>query len=325
MKKLSRLFVPFLFVLLISSCNKDSEDVVAIDNTTDYQKAINAKFIAMGWDKDGHVPLNGSTASATTAKKGYVQYYTFGNEKTAIFYFEGKGAFVMNSAELKTYEAANQDKYAIITSDPKSCGTGCGYNDMITVADNAEGIILLDFIVSGEFYKKYKALNRWDGALGIPAGNQYNWTTKEFVQTYKSQKFSKASLTVGITYPTNEGPVAIDQQFYSIWEETMKNAGARFFADWPLGSTQVSPTGKRYQRFRWFTMYQGQNPANTSIFLNGIYDNYFKTVGYENSSYGPAVSGWPTWVEAGKYYQQNYANGKWIKCYIDTQKYDFSG
>ncbi|MEO6686853.1 MAG: hypothetical protein ABIN24_12855, partial [Dyadobacter sp.] len=229
------------------------------------------------------------------------------------------------AAELKTYEAANQDKFAIITSDPKSCGTGCGYNDMITVADNAEGIILLDFIVSGDFYKKYKSLNRWEGVLGIPSANQYNWSTKEFLQTYKSQKFSKGTLTVGITYPTNEGPVAIDQQFYSIWEESMKTEGARFFADWPLGDSQISPTGKRYQRFRWFTMYQAQNTAYTSIFLNGIFDTYFKTVGYENSSYGSAVSGWPTWSEANKSYRQNYVNGKWIRYNMDTQKYDFSG
>lgn len=167
MKKLSRLFVILVFISL-ASCHHDDDTVTPVDTTPDYQKAINAKLIMMGWDKDGHALFNGTGPVKTSGGTGYVQYYAFGARKTAIYYYPSKGASAMDTAEMNSYDASGQDKWALVTSDPKSCGSGCGYNEIMTTADNMEGIIIFGISVPGEFYKKYKALKLWDGPLGLP-------------------------------------------------------------------------------------------------------------------------------------------------------------
>lgn len=141
-----------------------------------HQTAIDAKFKALGWNTDGHAAFNGTGPVKTSSGNGSVQYYAFGNNKSAIYYSPDKGAFGMNTVEMNAYEAAGQDKFAVVVSDPKPCGTGCGYNDILLAPGN-EGIVLLDKLVYGEIYKKYKALNRWDGILGLPTTSELNLTS----------------------------------------------------------------------------------------------------------------------------------------------------
>jgi hypothetical protein len=143
-------------------------------NKYDYEIAIEAKYKAMGWDKDGHALFNGTGPVKTMAGKGYVQYYAFGSRKTAIYYYEGKGAFAMDTGEMTTYDNTGQDKFSFVVSDPKPCGTGCGYNDLIMVADNSEGINILGNFVYGNIYAKYKEFKRWDGPLGLPTSSELN-------------------------------------------------------------------------------------------------------------------------------------------------------
>jgi LGFP repeat len=136
----------------------------------DYQLAIEAKYQASGWAGDGH-SLNGSIIK-TKGNKGYVQYYSFANRKTAIYFFPGRGAFTMDTAEMASYDAAGQDNFAYVTSDPKPCGSGCGYNDIVKTNDNAQGILMGDKFVYGEIYRKYKATGRWNGPLGYPTSSE---------------------------------------------------------------------------------------------------------------------------------------------------------
>ena len=108
MKTLLKSFAIILMFMLTISCNlfkKKTEDIAPIDTTPEYEKAIDAKFKALGWDKDGHTKYNGSGPVQTAAKKGFVQYYAFGDRKTAIYYSD-KGAFAMDTEEMKAYDAA---------------------------------------------------------------------------------------------------------------------------------------------------------------------------------------------------------------------------
>ncbi len=170
-----------LFVLLLatlSSCGlfgkKDDPDPAP--QAPAYQTAIDAKFKALGWNTDGHAPFNNTGPVKTASGKGYVQYYAFGSNKSAIYYSPDKGAFGMNTVQMNTYEAAGQDNFAVVVSDPKSCGTGCEYNDFLIGTDN-EGVVVLDKLVYGEIYKKYKTLNRWEGVLGVPTTSELNLTS----------------------------------------------------------------------------------------------------------------------------------------------------
>lgn len=101
-----------LLVIGLNSCRwfqKDSEDPTPVDTTPAYQKAITEKAAKLGWDKDGHSPYNGAAPVKTAAGKGWVQYYAYGDRKTAIYYFEDKGAFAMDTEEMKAYDNAGQD------------------------------------------------------------------------------------------------------------------------------------------------------------------------------------------------------------------------
>ena len=82
----------------------------------------------------------------------------------------------MNTVQMNTYEAAGQDNFAVVVSDPKSCGTGCEYNDVLFSAGD-EGVVILDKLVYGDIYKKYKTLNRWDGVLGLPTTSELKLTS----------------------------------------------------------------------------------------------------------------------------------------------------
>ncbi|WP_428660744.1 LGFP repeat-containing protein [Runella sp.] len=154
-------------LLQLSSCfkKKSKDPAPAVD---EYKTAIEAKYKALGWDKDGHAPFQGTGIIKTAAGKGYVQYYAFGGRKTAIYYFEGKGAYAMDTEEMVAYDNAEQDKFALVVSDPKGTATGgCAYNDILTT-DGSEGIITCQNLIYGDIYKKYKEVNRWDGPLGLP-------------------------------------------------------------------------------------------------------------------------------------------------------------
>ena len=172
MKKLliSRTFIALILLGISSSCSKTDSTAAA----PDYQTAIEAKFKALGWDKDGHALFNGTGPVKTVGGKGYVQYYAFGTRKTAIYYFDGKGAFSMDTNEMTKYEVLGADNFAFVVSDPKSTGTGSGYNEIIKISDNSAGIIITSLangsvdVLYGEIYKKYLAVNRWDGPMGYP-------------------------------------------------------------------------------------------------------------------------------------------------------------
>ena len=174
MKTLLKSFALILMITLTISCNlfkKKTEDIAPIDTTPVYQKAIDAKFKALGWDKDGHTKYNGSGPVQTAAKKGYVQYYAYGDRKTAIYYSD-KGAFAMDTEEMKAYDAAGQDNWGLVVSDPKATiAGGCGYNDIITV-DGKEAIITCQNLVYGNVYAKYKEIGRWDSPIGLPTSSE---------------------------------------------------------------------------------------------------------------------------------------------------------
>ena len=162
-----RTFITLVLLGISWSCTKTD----SAPTTPDYQTAIEAKYKALGWDKDGHALLNGTGPVKTVGGKGYVQYYAFGTRQTAIYYFDGKGAFSMDTEEMKAYDKAGQDNWGLVVSDQKGTKTGgCGYNDIITT-DGKEAIITCQNLVYGEVYKKYKDLNRWDGPLGLPTAS----------------------------------------------------------------------------------------------------------------------------------------------------------
>lgn len=243
MRKLSQLFGLLVLVSVMTACPKGDDPAVVppvVDTTPEYQKAIDAKYKALGWDKDGHVPFNGSAPVKTTGGTGYVQYYAYGGGKSAIYYFAEKGAFGMNGSEMNTYDAAGQDNWAIVSSDPQSCGTGCGFNDVILKADKTEGIVILNYKLSGEIYTKYKAVKRWEGPLGIPSMNESNLT---------SNKGKYVMFTQGqIYYSSATGA----QAFWGKIDKLYKAAG--YDTGWlalPTTSCDVNLTeGKQYVRFQ---------------------------------------------------------------------------
>lgn len=145
---------------------------VTAANSSAQEQAIKAKYHEMGWDKDGHKAIG--SIQTTKGGKGFVQYYSYENRKTAIYCFLGRGVFAMDTAEMNAYDAAGQDKFAFLASDPKPCGQGCGYHDMIMTNDNSQGVLVWDKWVYGEIYKKYKDLNRWNGPLGTPTTSELN-------------------------------------------------------------------------------------------------------------------------------------------------------
>ena len=169
MKTVTQLFGLLFLMMVMTACpgGKETTDVTPVGD--DYQKAIDAKLAALGWDKDGHARLNGSLPVKTSGGTGYVQYYAIGSGQAAIYYFPGKGAFGVNEVEMKAYDALGQDKWGLVVSDPKgTVAGGCGHNEVILVKDNSEGIITCNIVLYGPIYAKYKELKRWDGPLGLP-------------------------------------------------------------------------------------------------------------------------------------------------------------
>ncbi|RDB03424.1 LGFP repeat-containing protein [Runella aurantiaca] len=274
MKKISILL--FALVVLLEGCK--TEETTAVDPAADAQTAIEAKFKSIGWDKDGHAPFNGTGAVKTQAGKGYVQYYAFGGRKTAIYYYPDYGTFSMDTAEMAGYDNAGQDKFAFVVSDPKSCGTGCGYNDVIMTADNSEGINVGGNWVYGEIYKKYKAVNRWDGPLGVPVNSESN------AQTAGSRfnNFAKTGSTVTGTIISNgqTGAQAVWGKTYTMWGRTNWDAGwlglpksscdpnkadNQQTVDFQSGSIKTGPTCGAYFNKNNETVYQnGTRAANVS-------------------------------------------------------------
>lgn len=239
MKKLFHLSSLLFTFLMMAACSDDN-GVTPSDESSDYQKTIDAKFIALGWDKDGHSPFNGSLPVKTAGGTGYVQYYALGSSKAAIYYFPGKGAFGMNTSEMNVYDASGQDKWALVVSDAKSCGSGCGYNDIVKTADNTEGVIILNTSVTGEIYKKYKALNRWEGPLGIPEISELDLGSKKG----KYIKFTKGQ----IYYNTTTGAQAFWGKIQTLYEKAGYDQG---WLGLPTTSCDLNVAeGKQYVRFQ---------------------------------------------------------------------------
>lgn len=242
MKKLSRLLLALVLISMVS-CHHDEDKVTPVDTTADYQKAINAKFVSMGWDKDGHALFNGTGPVKTAGGTGYVQYYAFGARKTAIYYYPSKGASAMDTAEMISYDAAGQDKWALVVSDPKPCGSGCGYNEILTTTDNMDGVIILGLSVPGEFYKKYKALNLWDGPLGLPTTGVLDTPNKAV------DKGTFVTFKNGTIWNTP----AIGTQ--ALWGKILKMWSAidyeRSWLGFPVASCDLNTAeGKQYVRFQ---------------------------------------------------------------------------
>ena len=240
MKKLFQLFSLLSFVMVMTACSGSHDDVTPVDESSNFQKAIDTKFISLGWDKDGHTPFNGSLPVKTAGGTGYVQYYALGSAKAAIYYFPGKGAFAMNTSEMNFYDAAGQDKWALVVSDAKSCGSGCGYNDIVKTADNTEGVIILNTSVTGEIYKKYKALNRWEGPLGIPEINESDLGSKKG----RYIKFTKGQ----IYYNTSTGAQAFWGKIQTLYEKAGYDQG---WLGLPTTSCDMNVAeGKQYIRLQ---------------------------------------------------------------------------
>lgn len=225
-------------------------------------QAIAAKEESMGWNRDGHTK---SYNIRTAGRTGYVQYYSFAGRKTAIYHFPNRGTYAMDTAEMTAYDAAGQDKFAFVASDPKPCGSGCGYNDIIQVGNYLEGIIIGDKLVYGEIYKKYKALGRWNSVLGRPTSSevpgQNNLPDKG--------RFSHFERGL-ITFTGNTGANAIWGKVLRMWEKT----------DWERGWLGF-PT-------------QSCNPNSSSqvvVFERGSIDAGSGCDSYNNKGYYTDISG----------------------------------
>ena len=221
-KPMKKLFILAVVMLAgLGSCKKD--ETISADPLADAKTAIEAKYKALGWDKDGHAPFNGGGAAKTQGGGGYVQYYAIGSGKSAIYYYGGRGAFGMNQSEMQAYDAAGQDKFAFVVSDAKPCGSGCGYNDMIMTKDNSEGINLLGRWVYGEIYKKYKAVNRWDGPLGLPVISESNGQTAG--SRYNDFAKTGSTVTGAIIFNSTTGAQAVWGKIYTLWGKTNWDIG----------------------------------------------------------------------------------------------------
>jgi uncharacterized protein with LGFP repeats len=185
----------------------------------------------MGWDKDGHAKFSNSNPVRTAGGKGWVQYYSFGDKKEAIYYSD-KGAFAVLALEMEAYDAAGQDKFATIVSDPKPTLAGaCQYNDIIT-NDGKEGIIYCKNIVRGEIYKKYKEVNRWEGPMGLPSSTELNTPTTS-TDGSKFNKFYKGASRGVIWLTPKNGAVAIWGQMLKMYA---KIDYERSWLGWPTES-----------------------------------------------------------------------------------------
>lgn len=186
----------------------------------DYQAAIDAKYNALGWPA---TPDNGDHAQPTMGGTGWVQYY--GNKSQAIYYVNGS-AYGMLGDEMKKYDALKQDQFAILTSDakPSSAGSVAYYNEFKRVTDGSAGIVITSpnvgtFVVYGDIYKKYLALNRWDGVLGYPTSDE---STNKSQFRYNS--FTKNG-SGGYIVAGPAGSQAIWGKTYKMWGNTSYETG----------------------------------------------------------------------------------------------------
>ena len=279
--KTSTAVILTLFLVLSGCKGGDSSSPTPTGTKPDYQVAIEAKFATLGWDKDGHVPFNGTGIVKTTAGKGYVQYYAFGGRKTAIYYYPATGAFGMDTNEMTKYDAAGQDNFAYVTSDPKSSGAGSAHNELTRISDNSAAFIITTpnvgvFYVHGPIYAKYVATGRWTGPLGYPTGDVSNTpanaTDKGTFVTFQ---------TGGIWNTPTIGTQAIWGKAYKMWvavdweRSWLKYlttscdpalADNRQFVRFQNGGINTGPTCPAYSNTNNETVYKdGTRAANVSL------------------------------------------------------------
>lgn len=226
--QISTYFILLILTVSVAGCKLfggKKEDPTPVDTTPAYQKAIDAKYAQLGWDKDGHSKYNNTAPVKTTGGKGWVQYYAYGDRKTAIYYYEGKGAFAMDTEEMKAYDAAGQDNWGLVVSDPKATiSGGCGYNDIITL-DGKEAIITCQNLVYGNVYAKYKEIGRWDSPLGLPTSSELD--TPPANPSYAKGRFN--SFQNGAIWAFSTGT-------YAIWGKTFEMYQKQ---DWERGWLKI--------------------------------------------------------------------------------------
>lgn len=222
MKTSVKIILILLLTALLFNCKKSAEAIPAQD------AAIAAKFKELSWDKDGHVNFNSKGIEKTKGGKGYVQYYSFGSSKTAIYFFEDKGAFGMNSNELLKYEALGADNFAYVTSDSKPSGTGSSHIEITIIRDNTAGIIITNpnvgtYAVYGDIYKKYLSLNRWTGVLGYPLNDESALRSNK--GSYNAFAKTGTAPTGQIYYSTSTGAQAYWGKVHSLYAKTDFDVG----------------------------------------------------------------------------------------------------
>lgn len=163
------MIVALLFVL--SGCKEKPA------TTPDYQVAIDAKYKSLGWTQGAD---NGGVPQQTDGKKGWVQYY--GSKDRAIYYYPADGSYAGGTfgvlKEVMTkYNSLGMELYiglGRLTSGETTV------NGLFHFADTEFGIVTNgDRVVYGEIYKKYKALNRWEGKLGFPLNDESDLSSKK--------------------------------------------------------------------------------------------------------------------------------------------------
>ena len=185
-----------------------------------YQVTIDVKYKALGWTA---TPDDGDHAQPTVGGTGWVQYY--GNKSQAIYLVNGS-AYGVLSNEMKKYDAAGQDKFAILTTDATSTSAGSGtyYNEFKRVADGSAGIVISTpnggtFLVYGDIYKKYLTLNRWTGVLGYPTSDESTNNSG-----FRYNNFSKNGIA-GVIVAGPNGAQAIWGKVYKLWGNAGYDAG----------------------------------------------------------------------------------------------------
>ncbi|MFD2935493.1 hypothetical protein [Spirosoma flavum] len=185
-----------------------------------YQVTIDVKYKALGWTA---MPDDGDHAQPTASGTGWVQYYS--NKSQAIYLVNGS-AFGMLINEMKKYDAAGQDKFAILTTDATltSVGSGAYYNEFKRVADGSAGIVTSPptggtFLVYGDVYKKYLVLNRWNGTLGYPTSDESTNTSG-----FRYNNFIKNGVA-GVIIAGPSGAQAIWGKVYKLWGNASYDAG----------------------------------------------------------------------------------------------------
>jgi hypothetical protein len=223
MKTLANLFGLLLLVFIMTGCDlfDKKKDV---DTVPEYQKAIEAKYKAIGWTNGLD---NGGTAIQTAGKKGWVQYY--GGKDRAIYYFENTAYAVLNF-EMKKYDQLGQDNFALITSDYVSLKNNAGYIAIKRLSNSSEGLIITNpagvtTLIDGEIYKKYKALDRWDGVLGYPIIDELDLGSKKGRYQHFSKNPAGTPYTAQIYYSAATGAHAFWGRIDKLYDRTGYDSG----------------------------------------------------------------------------------------------------